>query len=262
MRHNLRVVARYAGAARVWAVLKADAYGHGAPAVARTLERVQGLAGFCVALLEEAIELREAGIVAPILVMGGHYGSAHDEVIARDLVPVVHDAEHLGAFARLVRSGAATGPIDVHLKIDTGMGRLGVTMDALPALAASLAGLTFRMRRGKGERLTSRVPGLVITCGLRPPALRQGRAIRTIGSRRACHIGPVRLFPRVGFYDVLRRRHVDGVVQPAPAPRFSRTPSTVSRPPSPPGADTITGLADWGVDEGTIAKLQESGALS
>src|SRR5580700_2593761 len=65
LRHNLRVLARHAGAARVWAVLKADAYGHGAPAVARTLERVPGLAGFCVALLEEAIELREAGIVAP-----------------------------------------------------------------------------------------------------------------------------------------------------------------------------------------------------
>ncbi len=55
---------------------------------------------------------------------------------------------------------------------------------------------------------------------------------------------------------------VDGVVQPAPAPRFSRTPSAVSKPPSPPGADTVSGLAEWGVDEGTIAKLQESGALS
>jgi alpha-methylacyl-CoA racemase len=55
---------------------------------------------------------------------------------------------------------------------------------------------------------------------------------------------------------------VDGVVQPAPAPRFSRTPSEVSKPPSPPGADTVTGLAEWGVDEGVIAKLQESGALS
>jgi alanine racemase len=139
LRHNLRVVTRHAGTARVWAVLKADAYGHGAPAVARTLERVQGLAGFCVALLEEAIELREAGIGAPILVMGGHYGSAHDEVLARDLVPVVHDAEQLRAFARLVRSGAANGPLDVHLKIDTGMARLGVTMDALPALAAQLS---------------------------------------------------------------------------------------------------------------------------
>jgi alpha-methylacyl-CoA racemase len=55
---------------------------------------------------------------------------------------------------------------------------------------------------------------------------------------------------------------VDGVIQPAPAPRFSRTPSSISKPPSPPGADTVTGLLEWGVDEGTIAKLQESGALS
>ncbi len=139
LRHNLRVVRRHAGASRVWAVLKADAYGHGAPAVARTLERGSGVDGFCVALLEEAIELREAGIVAPILVMGGHYGSAHEEVIARGLVPVVHDTEQIHAFARLVRSGVATGPIDVHLKIDTGMARLGVTMKALPALAAKLA---------------------------------------------------------------------------------------------------------------------------
>ena len=55
---------------------------------------------------------------------------------------------------------------------------------------------------------------------------------------------------------------IDGVVQPAPAPRFSRTPSAVSRPPSPPGADTVSGLVEWGVDEGAIAKLRESGALS
>jgi alanine racemase len=138
LRHNLRVVRRAAHGARVWAVLKADAYGHGAPAVARTLERAQ-VDGFCVALLEEAVELREAGIVAPILVMGGHYGTAHEEVIARGILPVVHDAEQVDAFARLVRSGVAPGPIDVHLKVDTGMARLGVTMQALPDLAAKLA---------------------------------------------------------------------------------------------------------------------------
>lgn len=140
LRHNLRVVKRHAGGACVWAVLKADAYGHGAPAVARTLERAQ-VDGFCVALLEEAIELREAGIVAPILVMGGHYGTAHDEVVARGLVPVVHDAGQLAAFARLVRTGVAPSPVDVHLKIDTGMARLGVTMRDLPALAGKLAGM-------------------------------------------------------------------------------------------------------------------------
>jgi alpha-methylacyl-CoA racemase len=55
---------------------------------------------------------------------------------------------------------------------------------------------------------------------------------------------------------------VEGIVQPAPAPRFSRTPSSISRPPSPPGADTVTELLEWGVDEGTVAKLRETGALS
>ena len=55
---------------------------------------------------------------------------------------------------------------------------------------------------------------------------------------------------------------VEGVVQPAPAPRFSRTPSAISRPPSPPGADTVSGLVEWGIDDGTVAKLRESGALS
>src|ERR1700691_2120741 len=83
LRHNLFVVKRRAGRAKAWVVLKADAYGHGGPAVARTLERA-GAGGFCVALLEEAVELRDAGIVAPILVMGGYYGGAH-ELMARGL---------------------------------------------------------------------------------------------------------------------------------------------------------------------------------
>jgi len=55
---------------------------------------------------------------------------------------------------------------------------------------------------------------------------------------------------------------VEGRVQPAPAPRFSRTPSAISRPPSFPGADTVSGLVEWGIDEGTVAKLRETGALS
>jgi alpha-methylacyl-CoA racemase len=55
---------------------------------------------------------------------------------------------------------------------------------------------------------------------------------------------------------------VAGAVLPAPAPRFSRTPSAISSPPSPPGADTASGLAEWGVSESDVAKLRESGALS
>lgn len=137
LRHNLRVVQRHAGSARVWAVLKADGYGHGAPAVARTLERA-GAHGFCVALLEEGIELREAGIRAPILVMGGYYGGAHAEVLERGLVPVVYDLAQVEGFARLVRSGGVEGPVDVHLKLDTGMARLGVPVRELAAFAERL----------------------------------------------------------------------------------------------------------------------------
>jgi len=137
LRLNLRAVKRHAGSAKVWAVLKADAYGHGAPAVARTLERA-GADGFCVALLEEGVELREAGIVAPILVMGGYYPGAHAEVLARKLTPVVYDVGQIEAFARLARSGEVESPVHVHLKVDTGMARLGVTMQALPALAEAL----------------------------------------------------------------------------------------------------------------------------
>jgi len=137
LRHNLRVIREHAAGARVWPVLKADAYGHGAPAVARTLERA-GADGFCVALVEEGVELREAGITVPILVVGGHYGSAHEEVVGRNLVPVVHDIGQVAAFAQLVRLGVAEGPIVVHLKIDTGMSRLGVTMSDLPRVADRL----------------------------------------------------------------------------------------------------------------------------
>jgi alpha-methylacyl-CoA racemase len=55
---------------------------------------------------------------------------------------------------------------------------------------------------------------------------------------------------------------VDGAIQPGPAPRFSRTPSVVSKPPSPPGADTVSGLVEWGVAEDVVSKLRQSGALS
>lgn len=136
LRHNLRVIARHAGRAKVWPVLKADGYGHGAPAVARTLERA-GAEGFCVALLEEAVELRDAGVRTPILVMGGYYGGAYEEIIARRVVPVVYDPSHLEGLARASRQ--AGHPVEAHLKIDTGMARLGVRLADLERFAAEVA---------------------------------------------------------------------------------------------------------------------------
>lgn len=137
LRHNLRVVQRQAGSAQVFGVLKADAYGHGAKAVARTLERAK-IDGVCVALLEEAIELREAGIRTPIIVMGGYYGRAWAEVTRYRLTPVIHDQDQIAELASQVRF-ASGEPAAIHLKIDTGMARLGIRLDELSLVVQSLA---------------------------------------------------------------------------------------------------------------------------
>jgi alanine racemase len=136
LRHNLVALSRAAGVP-VWSVLKADAYGHGAKAVARTLERA-GSAGVCVALIEEGIELREAGIMVPILVMGGHYGGAWSELIQNRLTPVISRIDQLDGLAEEVRFRGGP-PLPVHVKIDTGMARLGVPLRELDAFARALA---------------------------------------------------------------------------------------------------------------------------
>lgn len=124
LRHNFNQVRRAVGNVPVWAVLKADAYGHGAKAIARTLERA-GAAGVCVALVEEGIELRQAGITIPILVIGGNYTRAFAEVIDQRLTPVLHDPSQVEVLAEEIHY-RGLGPLDVHVKIDTGMGRLGM----------------------------------------------------------------------------------------------------------------------------------------
>jgi alanine racemase len=137
LRHNLRVIQRTAGGAEVWAVLKADGYGHGAKGVARTLERA-GATGICVALLEEGIELRQAGIRVPILITGGYYGRAFGEVLRHSLTPVLHDPAQVEALADEVRYSGAE-PTSVHVKVDTGMSRLGVLPRDVPKMAEMLA---------------------------------------------------------------------------------------------------------------------------
>jgi len=139
LRHNLRTVKRAAGSARVFGVLKADGYGHGAPAVARTLERA-GIDGFCVALLEEAVELRDAGIRVPVLVMGGYYGQAWGEVLAHDVTPVIYDVAEAEGIAREVRlsSTRPKHPVAVHVKVDTGMGRLGCALGDVGSMLEQL----------------------------------------------------------------------------------------------------------------------------
>ena len=134
--HNVRVMRALVQGSRLYAVVKADAYGHGLAPVARCFEK-QGVDGLCVALAEEGLQLRAFGITAPILVLSGAYGDAHERVVAAHLTPVIYSYAQAEAFAR-----AGNGsPVSVHLKVDTGMGRLGVPMHELGALLAALRGL-------------------------------------------------------------------------------------------------------------------------
>lgn len=106
------------------AAVKSDAYGHGAVECARALERA-GAEWFGVALPEEGFALRESGITRPVLCLGGFWEGQEESLIAHRLTPVVF---RLDLLDRLNRVAQASGTIaDYHLKVDTGMGRLGVS---------------------------------------------------------------------------------------------------------------------------------------
>jgi alanine racemase len=107
---------------QILAMVKADAYGHGAPKISKTLA-AENCDGFGVATLEEALELRRGGIGKPIVVVAGAYLDQIDGFVKHKLTPAVHDAATLNRLEEALRSNRAELP--VHLKIDSGMGRLG-----------------------------------------------------------------------------------------------------------------------------------------
>jgi alanine racemase len=124
--HNTRSLREVIGPeVGIIAVVKADAYGHGAVPVARMLEGL-GVKGFGVATVEEGVELRQAGIRAAVLVMGAAFGREHGEVIQHELTPMVGVDEDVERFARAARK-AGRLRFGIHVKVDTGMTRLGVT---------------------------------------------------------------------------------------------------------------------------------------
>jgi len=135
IRANFATARKLAGAREVIAVVKADAYGHGAVPIARELAAA-GCRRLAVASLEEAVALREAGVALPILVLGGVQAGA-DEALARGLTPVVHHRGQLEAVTRAARArGARWG---VQVEIDTGMRRMGVAPEEAAALLEAVA---------------------------------------------------------------------------------------------------------------------------
>lgn len=135
--HNAAILHAFIGKP-IWAVVKADGYGHGAVTVARALVGQPAVVGFAVSLVEEGVALREAGIAAPILVLGPAQHGGEAAMIANRLAAAVSDVGALGALGEVARG--MQRPAQVHLKIDTGMGRLGIApagmADALRAVSA------------------------------------------------------------------------------------------------------------------------------
>ncbi|HSL55915.1 MAG TPA: alanine racemase [Pyrinomonadaceae bacterium] len=126
---------RVSPTARVMAVVKANAYGHGAVECARRLAR-EGADWFGVALPEEGIELRASGITQPVLCLAGYWPGQAAACVRHALTPVVYRREMIEA---LNQAAANAGVVaDVHVKIDTGMGRLGVRFDELSEFVAAL----------------------------------------------------------------------------------------------------------------------------
>jgi alanine racemase len=136
LRQNFRAVAKHAGAGvTVCAVVKADAYGHGALECSRALEG-EGAKWLGVTSLDEAIPLREAGVESRILLMTGFWRGEESEIARLRLTPTVWESWHIQALENAAASGVMRQP--VHLKVDTGMGRLGVSLDELPAVLNAL----------------------------------------------------------------------------------------------------------------------------
>ena len=174
LERNLARVRRAAGdGTGVMLVLKADAYGHGAIPVAWRLNR-SGIAYLGVGDSSEALELRRAGITTPILVLGAVVEGEIEDVIRGDIALTVHAGDRVRALRKVVRSNGVQR-VHLHLKVDTGMGRLGCAPERALGIAREI-------RRSRGLALDGIATHLASTTpdGGRPAELQLKRFRRVI----------------------------------------------------------------------------------
>ncbi|MFP3040419.1 alanine racemase [Treponema primitia] len=137
-RYNLRLVRSRVGSARKICVpVKADGYGHGAVPLAKTALE-EGAEFLAVATADEGAELREAGITAPILLLSIPLPEEIPELIVDKLIPLAGDRDFVRELAATAEQGGEV--LSVHLKVDTGMGRIGCPPESAAELAALIAG--------------------------------------------------------------------------------------------------------------------------
>jgi alanine racemase len=134
VRHNARLLRRLSAPAALCAVVKADAYGHGALSVSRAAIE-GGATWLAVALVEEGVELRDAGIDVPVLVLSEPTPDAMAVVVDRRLTPTLYTPAGVAAAAAAASSSAV---LDVHVKVDTGMHRVGAEPSDLVDLVAAV----------------------------------------------------------------------------------------------------------------------------
>jgi len=154
LRQNFRAVQRHISpAVTVCAIVKADAYGHGAVECARALEE-EGAHWFGVTSLDEAIPLREAGITGRVLLMTGFWRGEEEEIIRLGLTPTIWETGQIELFEKAATAlGVSKHPI--HLKVDTGMGRLGVAPEDLPRICSGLKASSHLVLEGLSTHLAS-----------------------------------------------------------------------------------------------------------
>ena len=126
---------RVGSTARIMAVVKANAYGHGAVECARRLA-AEGADWFGVALPEEGLQLRNSGITQPVLCLAGFWPGQAAACVQQRLTPVIYRLDMLEALDQAATEAGMI--VDVHVKVDTGMGRLGIRFDQISEFAASV----------------------------------------------------------------------------------------------------------------------------
>ena len=131
--HNVAIVAQRTAPVQVWAVVKANGYGHGAVQVANAA-LAGGATGLCVAIVDEGVALRRAGITAPILLLSEQPPELADLIVGYQLTPTVTTTR--GAAVLAASAAAADQTINVHIKVDTGMHRVGVAPNETVSLAS------------------------------------------------------------------------------------------------------------------------------
>lgn len=131
--HNIALIRERAGRpVKLLVPVKANAYGHGAPVVGRHLESL-GVDGLATANVDDAVAIRRAGATLPILLYGAQLASGNRYLLRYDLTPTVYSGESLQSISALANDSGRV--VNVHIKVDAGMGRLGVRIDEAVAFA-------------------------------------------------------------------------------------------------------------------------------